>query len=116
VYVVLKMSLTDAVGGASSSDVWRCLGEGDWRHYKERWKAYLELSNIGSFPNSLVDARDNVEFSLALVGTIGMSSNRWWVGGETCADRYPSSQPEVEKENLSVRYSGTLTGMEMDTK
>ena len=86
-YVVLKISLTDVVGGASSSDVWRCLGTRYQRCRKERWKAYLELSNIGSFPNSLVVARDNVEFNLALVCTRGMSSNRWWVGGETCTDR-----------------------------
>lgn len=44
--------------------------------------AHLELSNIGSFPNSRVGVRDNVEFSLAFVCTIGMSSNRWLADGE----------------------------------
>jgi hypothetical protein len=68
------------------------------------WKAHLELSNIGSFPNSLVGARDNVEFSLALVGTIGMSSNRWWVGGETCANWNSWSQLEQRKVTLRAFF------------
>ena len=29
VYVTFNISLTDAIGGASSSDVWRCLGTRD---------------------------------------------------------------------------------------
>lgn len=70
------MSLTDAIGGASSSvNFWRDLEMLETKG-GDKIESYLEFSNMDSRPKSDAEPLSKEWFIFAFVGTIGISSGR----------------------------------------